>query len=301
MLEKIDVADITAIAEEKKEKSVEYNRMKVWFAGRVEAAKHKPSTEVVTLTPALAGVLLDCNQINRPTSAMNLRALKSDVVGQRFLFNGESVVVAVSGALIDGQHRCMAVIATGVPIQIVIVFGVEESARFTIDVGRPKSVPNFLSMKGRSDTNVLAAAVSYYIQWHARGRIAYGGHTKPTKTEIIGQVDALRGIDASVAITAGATKAKLGSRSVLAFCHYVFWKKANRESADLFIQKLINGDGLRKTDPILYCRNRLLSMNRLVSADQRCELIFKSWNLHRRELPATKLMVTGGPLPKIER
>lgn len=171
-----------------------------------------------------------------------------------------------------------------------------------IDIGKSKTVANFLAMKGRVYTHVLGAAVNFHLQWRQSGFLAYGGgKTYPTKVQILAAADELKGIDTSVEFTVPSMKT-VRSHAVLAFCHYAFWKRANREAADYFILKLINGDGLQKGDPILYCRNRLLNMGRGTHSGTRAELVFKCWNAHRMGGRLDHVKLSGnGLLPKLER
>lgn len=296
---------LTTTSEEKIETKMtkaateERSRMEVWLKDRIAAAKKKPSSEVVTMTPCLAGLLLERNPVNRPISRRNADDLAGDIANGRWQFNGESVVVSDTGLLIDGQHRALQVIATGRSIETVIVFGPKEKARFTIDIGRSKTVSNFLAMQGRSYTHALGAAVNYYVQWKTHGRILYGGAQMPTKSEVLATADELTGMDTSVDFTAASMKT-IRSHAVLAFCHYVFWKKAGRTAADEFILSLIDGDNLRKGNPMLYCRNRLASMGRLIPAGARVELVFKCWNAHRLGAGVDAHFRLSGKLPKVE-
>lgn len=279
----------------------EHRRAIKWLDERIEASKKKPSVEIVALTPVLASLLLTRNSINRPISKLNALSLASDIASGRFVFNGESIVVSDKGHLNDGQHRCMQVVATGQAIETVIVFGAKEATRFTIDTGRSKSASNLLHMKGRKYTHVLAAAVNYHLQWQTSGYLAHGGKaTMPTKAQIVAAADELHGLDKSIDFTVDSMKT-VRSHAVLAFCHFVFKRRAGVEAADEFISKLIDGDGLRKGDPIHYCRNRLLGMSRGTTANDRCELIFKCWNKWRTGGTVTTFRFTGGKLPKVER
>lgn len=273
-------------------------RLRVWLEERIAAGKKKPTAEVVTLVPALAALLLDRNPVNRPISKTNASELRQDVASARFLFNGESIVISDTGVLLDGQHRCLTVVETGIAIETAIVFGPKEAARFTIDTGKAKTVANFLTMKGRLYTSILGPAAGYVLQWRERGYIAH--NEKPSKQQVIAAVDELKGIDDSVAFTSPAMKS-VRSHAVLAFCHYAFWKKTSREVADTFMLKLMEGDSLRRGDPILYCRNKLIGMGRLVPAQTRAELIFKCFNAYREGHTISAFRPTGGKLPKIER
>lgn len=287
-----------------KARAEERERMVEWLEQRIAASKKKPSAEVVTLTPVLAQLLLEegHNPVNRPFSQRNSADIGADIANGRFEFNGESIVISNTGILLDGQHRCAQVVATGRSIETVMVFGPKEAARFTIDIGKSKTVSNFLAMKGRHYTGVLGAAVNYHLQWRKNGALLYGGGKNyPTKSEILAAADELRGMDTSVEFTAPTMKSPVRSHAVLAFCHFVFWKKSGREAADHFILRLIEGDGLKRTDPILYCRNRLVKCGRSEPAGERAELIFKCWNAHRLGHSIDHVKLTGGALPKVER
>lgn len=285
-----------------KAQTEERRRLKEWFDERVTASKKKNIAEAVTLVPALAQILLDHNPVNRPISKRNAADLAADIANNRFMFNGESIVISKNGTLLDGQHRCQQVVATGVPIETVIVFGPDEAARFTIDTGKSKTVSNFLAMKGRMYTHTLGAAVNYHLQWRQFNYVNYASSPNvPTKAAILAAADELKGIDVSVEFTAPCMKT-LRSHAVLAFCHYVFWKRASREAADHFILKLIEGDELRRDDPILFCRKKLLSARRGETANSKIELIFRAWNLHRSGARINKpIRCNGNLLPKVER
>lgn len=282
-------------------KMPEYKRMTEWLEEKIAEGKKKKFAEVVTLTPLLAKLLLARNPLNRPVSKQNSLNLIADVANEKFVFNGQSIVLSDTGMLNDGQHRCEAVIAAGKPIETVIVFGASEEARFFTDLGKSKSASNLLHMKGRRYTHALASAINYYLQWQKAASIAYGGGSQiPTKAQIVKAADELRGMDKSIEITADCMKT-IRNHAVLAFCHFAFKKRTDVETADHFIVRLIDGDGLRRGSPIHYCRNRLLGMGRGYTAHNRCEIIFKCWNAWRTNATIDHLKLSGGKLPKLER
>lgn len=283
--------------------TVERARMMDWFSQRYEAGKKRPSCEIVTLTPVLAQILLEHNPINRPIRRVANAKINNEIVSGRWKLNGESIVVSKEGLLLNGQHRCLNVVTTGVSIPIGIWFGVEEEARYTIDTGSGKTARDFLAMKDYRDSAVLSAAIGNYIQYKKLGRLDHSGN-KPTATEIVEVAGRLKGFDESVSITAGAQRAKLASRAILSFCHYVFWKRSNRDAADLFMRKLIEGTGLQHGDPIFYCMHKLRAAQRGVTANAKSDLVFRTWNLWRKgeQVGNIKMGPWQGPLklPKVE-
>lgn len=280
----------------------ETRRLKIWLDEKIAAGKKKPIVEIVTLTPALAALILEHNPKNRPLSKRNLDELKQDIANGRFAFNGEGIIISDTGILNDGQHRCQAVIETGVSIQTLICFGPREETRFTVDSGRSKSVSNYLAMKGKTYTHILGAATGYVLEYREHGSLLhYGSVSKPSKAAILSAVDDLRGIEASVGFTAPAMKT-VRSHAVLAFCHHVLSRRAGFEAADQFILSLIEGDGLKRGDPLHFCRNRLLGFGRGVKARDRAELIFKSWNAWRTGSTIQLFRASGhGKFPTLEK
>jgi len=275
----------------------EIKRMEAWLDERVAKGKKTPFSEVVTLTPVLASLLLGRNTNNRNIMRMNGEAIRNDILAGRWMFNGESIVISDTGILLDGQHRCDAVTQTGMSIPVSLVFGAEEEARFTIDIGSPKSAANFLHMKGYKDCNNMAAAIALVIQYQKSGDIPKG-YSRPTKTEIVQSVGELKGIQASIDFVSGARI--LGSRSTLAFCHYIFKKRSGAVVADDFMGRLIDGSGLRKGDPIYHCRERLIAMKGNSYVGDRARVIFRTWNHWRQGDTITKV-IAPSKLPKLER
>lgn len=279
----------------------EVARMRIWLDDHIARGKKKTFPEVVTLTPVLASLLLEHNPVNRPISKRNKQVLKVDIANGKFALNGESIIVSDTGTLNNGQHRCEVVVETGIPIETIMVFGPKEETRFTIDTGKIKTPSNMLAMKGRKYTSVLASVANYVLQYKRSGSLATSGAERGTTQEILEAADRYKGIDISVEFLS-PTNAGIGSHAVLSFCHYVFWKASSRESADYFMTKLMDGDGLKKGDPILYCRNRLLGIARRDYALARAILVFKCWNAYRAEHAITSYVATSGTkLPKLER
>lgn len=287
-----------------KARTEERRRIEEWLKERYNASD--PVAEIAMLTPVMAEVLLANNHNNRPLSRRNSLDLEADIANNRFVFNGESIVVSNTGKLLDGQHRCEQVIKTGRSIKTVLVFGVRESARFTIDTGKSKTAADFLGMKGRPYNKALAACAGYHIMWSAHGRIETSGgkntSIRPTKKQIVDIVDELPGIGESVEFTAPCIKTTR-AHAILAFCHYVIWKKASREAADHFIGRIIDGVSLRAGSPILYVRNKLINAGRGALAGERVELIFRAWNLYRNNMSVNNKsgIKLNGKIPKVER
>lgn len=117
----------------------------------------------VLLTPDLAAWLLDGNlDGNRRLSSREVDRIANDITEGRWKANGDTIKVNESGKLIDGQHRCHAVIQADIAVPTMIVFGVSDDrdTMATIDTtARPRSVRDIyeIATGKKADNSHLAA------------------------------------------------------------------------------------------------------------------------------------------------
>lgn len=286
--------------------------MEAWLAERVAFAQKVPATEVITLTPTLAELLLERNEgrgsddHNRPISATMLDRIKRDIEGGRWEFNGEAIVVSKDGKLNDGQHRCKAVVETGRSIRTVLVVGPERKSRMTLDTGLGRAVGHFLRMHGYADANNLAAVAGLLWRVKEKGRVTRDPNDAPTKAEVLMTVEHFKDLPESLLAVERKGFALVSSKSLLAFIHYSIWKKAGLHIANEFVGALIDGVSLARTSPILYARNRLMEMRSAgvgaagKDVGNRVELIFRAYNMWRRKESVTRGIPLNGRLPELE-
>lgn len=271
----------------------------IWLDAQVAASKHQISTQIVDLTPELAHVLLNRNPSNRKISDRVAATYARDIRNGAWLFNGEPVIVSREGLLNDGQHRCEAVIRAEAPIKVVLIIGVDRSTRTTLDQGKVRTVGDYLNMEGFVNSTQLAAAANYHWQYRTYGRLSNETRMKPTKSETMHEAYMYSGLENSVSVASKKGASLVGGIPFLAFCHFVF-SQVNSGAADRFIDMMIYGEGLKKGDPILYVRNRIMMERGKRRVAVKSEMVFKAWNAFRRGEKVTYLKTVGGPLPKVE-
>ena len=281
----------------------EHRKLAIWLDKLVEEAKakKKPVAQMVSLTPALAQVLLDRNPDNRKISSTTVETYAHDIAGGRWAFNGEPIIVADTGDLNDGQHRAQAVIEAGRPIDVVLLIGVPRDTRTTLDRGKVRTVGDYLAMDGHTYSNVLGAAASLFWSYKNRGVVATGSHSRATKSDALATVREYPGLERSVMLVHEKGADAAGGKSMLAFVHFALCGVSRREDADRFILSVINGAGLKFGDPILYARNRLVNERGKLRAPDKAELLFRAWNAHRKgETGVKRISLLGGVLPVLE-
>ena len=88
--------------------------------------------KIEIITPDIARKLLQNNKKNRPIVRNNLDLLCNELLNGNFKLNGETIKISNLGNVLDGQHRLIAVVRTGVPIETMIVYGLNEEVFATI-------------------------------------------------------------------------------------------------------------------------------------------------------------------------
>lgn len=94
------------------------------------------SSEVVVITPELAQELIDSKpEFQRNVREKKVAAYARDIAAGQWKLNGEPIIIDDKNRLIDGQHRCAAVIKAGKPMTTFLIRGVAADSYKTIDSG----------------------------------------------------------------------------------------------------------------------------------------------------------------------
>lgn len=138
-----------------------------------------PSARIITLTPEFAAELLDRNPRNRRYSRANYSTIKRGIERGEWELNGEAIKMAVDGYMLDGQHRCRAVIETGTPIETFLIEGLPASTQDTMDTGKSRSLGDILTIRGEKNATRLASIITkvYTARRYGIRAAASGGHT----------------------------------------------------------------------------------------------------------------------------
>lgn len=106
--------------------------------------------EIVTITPADAMALLEMNGTNRPLNEQHVKRIARQISDGKWKFNGDTIKIATTKNILDGQHRLWAIIEAKTAIETIVVRDIEEDAFATIDTLRkPRSGSDILALLGR--------------------------------------------------------------------------------------------------------------------------------------------------------
>jgi len=161
--------------------------MDVFSSGRLPGI----TFEIVDLTPKLAKEYLDrLPERQRLMSPRTVNRYAADMLADQFAFTGDAIRFNTKGELIDGQHRCQAVIDSGESVPMLVIKGLpDETIRF-FDAGRTRRFPDDLRIHGYANHSSLAAITTRLWHWE-HGNYGYlevpyvanplYAHTSPTR------------------------------------------------------------------------------------------------------------------------
>lgn len=216
---------------------------------------------VVVVTPSLARNILETRNVsNRKITKTNIKLISKAMVEGKWDFNGDAIRFDKNGNMIDGQHRLMSIVNTGLSIPMVIMTGISKDAFDTIDIGTKRSASDILSIN-KIKNEVLTASVVKFIYAFKNGKYSANRNTVRNlqNHEIMDYYDSLPNIVESVdfASKLKSKGQKLFTPSLLGGMHYLLSEK-DPEMATEFLEQLYVGSNLPNDSPIISLRNRLI-------------------------------------------
>lgn len=215
--------------------------------------------QTVTLTPELATSLLEHNNLNRPLNDQHVQRIARQIEEGKWKFNGDTIKVADSGDVLDGQHRLWAVIEAKKPIETILVRGIERDAFATIDTLRkPRSGSDVLALNGATHYRpATAAALQWLIRWNRRCLEEWKAPQNRVENADIEQAFAENpGIVR--AVERASKLRRIANPGIMGFFYYVLANR-NIDIAERMMHTLENPAGVGVTDPFFLLRSYFLS------------------------------------------
>lgn len=211
------------------------------------------------MTPELAEKLLSNNQGNRPVSMANVENFARLMSEGLWRYNGDTFRIAKDGTLLDGQHRLMAVVRSGVTMpRAIIVRNLENETQATMDQGKKRSASDVLGMAGFGNGNQIQSVARMVHDWKLGKRgiaeLSKGSRMQMTPDEI--RLWAIRDDNLR---KAAVFSVRSGMRALcLQKASGTLWFLTNEADPDKcaeFFELLESGAGLEKGNPVLTVRN----------------------------------------------
>lgn len=121
------------------------------------------TVSIVRITPEVAADMLRRNTKNRRPNQRTVDRYSISMTAHEWWMNGEPIIFSAEGELLNGQHRLLACVRSGVAFDALVVRGIEPDAFKTMDNVRPRSSADGLGIIGEVNCRSLAAAVQALI------------------------------------------------------------------------------------------------------------------------------------------
>lgn len=258
-----------------------------------QASKHDIPTRPVVMyvTPEIAADWLKHRNVdyNRAVSPVTVRKYGRLITANKFKCSHQGVAFNRSGYLIDGQHRLLAIVATGTAVKLFVipfVEGMDETTFDVLDNGLRRNAAQFLKHPG----GTAAAAAARFLgvvdgSFGPENAIILDVFaTRAEMPEVLDVVAAwpeLRSWTKEVSTVRTTTFIPPGAHlAVLAQAE----RSVYRQRIASWVEGLAHGIGLDAHDPRLHLRNRFIRDHRaLMNQTGRAlayQLITKAWNAH---------------------
>ena len=248
------------------------------------------------ITPEKAEMLLKKNLKNRRISWKHVKRLSSVMESGKWEnLNGDSIKISASGVLLDGQHRLLAVVTSGVSIAVLVVTEIQSERAFeTLDRGKPRSINDTLINDGVKNTVKVGAAARRLLAWElTKDKRKFTLNSDIYKNLIQDDVvQYAREHDEEIQPILSEIKSSLvfsrcGAGSSL-LASLIICNRVDDVCTMLFIDSLRTGAGLTEHSPIHHLREKLI-FARHKSRGNRGKfwetevmaLTIKAWNKYR--------------------
>jgi hypothetical protein len=284
-----------------------------WLKAQRVIVTGTAETFICQVTPAIAYAWLKFNTANRTPSKAKIRRFTSAMMAHRWTVNGETIKFSVSGRLLDGQSRLMAVVESGATVALEVRLGLPDTAQESMDIGELRKGTHMLEMMGEKYPQVLGPALKL-IWLLERGLLGSSGKGSagswPKKSAVMENFDVKptlamhEGLKKSVGwiVTEGQRVDRYLPWSAAAFFHYTLGT-IDTKARDKFFAQFIDGEGLYKSSPIYALRELIIERKeeKRGSARDTNAAIVKAWNAFRAgKSNATLTMQKGEFFPSID-
>ncbi len=265
--------------------------------------KETTTGAVEYITPKKAQEYLARNTMNRKANKEIVAYYANMMSRGQWSLNGEPIIFASDGTLLDGQQRLLAIIKAGVGVHIFVVRGVSKSAMPTIDTGKVRNTSDVCAVAGIPDS-VHMASMTIGMLSLRKGLHFIRGNSRASRK--ISNADVLEEIDANmdalreVLLTIARFYRKQGvlPRSEAAsLCAWLILDKLHdKEHVFKFFEMLFTGDNI--TCPAVKMLREKLIYNQLhriqMKGMDKEGLIAKTWNIYVKGSTSTRIQPKTG-------
>lgn len=249
--------------------------------------------EFIEVTPDLAQRWIGLNTANRKLKPGNVAAFARDMSEGRWKTNGEAIKLAgppfAPTKLLDGQNRLHAVLKAGVPVRMLVVFGVDAEAQGTMDSGARRTVADNLTIQGVKNAHIVSAAAS--LAFRVQMGKTNGGAIGVTNAALEEFIENNPDLQRSASVASQYANRADAPPSVVAYTHWIL-SRIDLGEATAFWRDAAEKVGLTAGDPVNALTHRLAQARRTrekVNPGSLVAAVYRAWNYRREGKPMSKI------------
>lgn len=117
------------------------------------------------ITPEIARIYLKKSAGNRPLSRAKVEQYKADIASGNWQLTSDGIAFTKSGILKNGHHRLTAIIETGVPATMWVVYDVPDETT-AYDIGKSRPMSQYLRFNENLPTSLSSNSISAIVKLH---------------------------------------------------------------------------------------------------------------------------------------
>lgn len=125
----------------------------------MQLPKDTPDVQEIAITPAIAAMWLENNDINRKLSRARVNQYARAMQADRWMQNNDAICLSEDDTLLNGQHRLHAIIQSGCTVRMMVRRNVPKEAMQHMDRQLTRSYTHQLQMRGETHTALLGSTL----------------------------------------------------------------------------------------------------------------------------------------------
>jgi hypothetical protein len=231
------------------------------------------TSEIVTMTPDLARMYLERNVDNVPVVQSKVDRYAEMMATGRWPLTHQGIAFDEFLHMIDGQHRCLAVIKAGVSVQMFVTFNVPRETFAYIDQGRARGAGQVLRVRNGN----LVAAILRVVWRVERGVPLTSGRVNVSPDEVLAMFARYPEVEVIASRVHQANR--ILTPSVHGGLLLQAWHSPHKGRIDEWLEAVVDGVGLGAKSPVLHLRNRfILTPGNKLGLGLSYVLMVKAWN-----------------------
>ena len=235
------------------------------------------------ITPSIAKQFLEANIANRRVKIPVLIQYSNDMLNGRWKEDtAETIKISKTGVVLDGQHRLMAIIKSGVSVFFTVATNLEDSVFDVIDTGSSRNSSDTFKVKGIKQDTSIPSTIAFYNLLSKSMKQGTQKNNKSTNAMLLEQYYEDEIFWQNIARQSHAwylSFAKIIAPSFIGG-FYAFFTKLNESKAQEFMSQLTTGIDI-KNNTISLLRNKLMQDKmslRKMPVNLKMAFMIKTWN-----------------------